>query len=277
VKVPPVSTPTRMAKSADYGAVDVLVTGGTGALGREIVKLLRAGGHRAVVLSRKPGSGRDWRQGDLATGVGLPEAVLGMQAIVHAGSATTQPRRYRQTDVAGTQRLGEAAASAGVKHLLYISIVGMEGIRHPYYRAKLAAEAVVREGRVPWSILRATQFHPLIEVYLNGFSRLPGLTLAPFDWKFQPVDTRDVARRVVEAVIGPPAGGLPDFGGPEVRDLRSLAEAWVRARGSRRRLVNLPLPMQFSRKFADGALVAPEHNDGEITWEQYLERRYGHP
>ena len=253
----------------------MLVTGGTGTLGRQVVKLLRAGGHRAVVLSRKPGSGRDWRQGDLATGVGLPEAVLGMQAIVHAGSATMEPRRHQQTDVAGSRRLGEAAASAGVAHLVYISIVGIEGIRYPYYRAKLAAEAVVREGRLPWSILRATQFHSLIEVFLGRFARLPGLAPVPFDWKFQPVDARDVAQRVVEVVTAPPAGRVPDFGGPEVRDLRSLAETWLRARGSRRRLVNLPLPLQFSRKFAEGALLTPEHKDGKITWEQYLERRYG--
>jgi uncharacterized protein YbjT (DUF2867 family) len=255
----------------------VLVTGGTGALGRQVVKLLRAEGHRAVVLSRSAGSGHDWRQGNLATGVGLPEAVLGMQAIVHAGSATTQPRRYREIDVAGTRRLSEAAASAGVEHLLYISIVGIDGIRYPYYGAKMAAEAVVREGRLPWSILRATQFHPLIEVFLDRFSRVPRLATVPFGWKFQPVDPRDVAQRVVEAVIAAPSGRLPDFGGPEVRDLRSLAQAWLRARGSRRRLVNLPLPLQFSRKFAEGALLCPDHKDGRITWEQYLARRYGNP
>jgi len=255
--------------------VDVLVTGGTGALGRPVVKALRATGHRAVVFSRQPGSGDDWRQGDLATGAGLAEAVDGIDAIVHAGSATTQPRRYHETDVQGTRSLVEQARVAGVRHLAYVSIVGMEGVRYPYYRHKLAAEAVVREGRVPWSILRATQFHTLLEVVLTAFSALPGLVLVPFEWRFQPVDPRDVARRLAEVVTGEPAGMLPDYGGPEVRDFKSLAESWLRARRSRRRLLDLRLPLQFSRKLAEGALLCTSHRDGTVTWEQYLDRRYG--
>ena len=251
------------------------MTGGTGAAGREVVRGLREAGHRALVLSRKPGTGPDWRQGDLASGEGVGAAVKGIDSIVHAGSATTQPWRYHDTDVAGTRRLTEAAESAGVRHLVYVSIVGMEGIRYPYYRHKLAAEEAVREGRVPWSILRATQFHTLLEAYLAALSRLPGLILVPFAWKFQPLDTRDVGRRLVEIVTGAPAGQLPDFGGPQVRDFESLAESWRRIRGSRRRLINVRLPFQFSRRYAQGALLCPDHKDGRITWEQYLELKYG--
>lgn len=255
--------------------MDVLVTGGTGALGRQVVKQLHETGHRAIVLSRKPGEGPDWRQGDLASGAGLGDAVEGVQSIVHAGSATTQPHRYHATDVEGTRRLVEAAARAGVGHLVYVSIVGMEGVRYPYYGHKLGAEAVVKEGAVPWSILRATQFHTLIEIFLRGFSVIPGLLAAPLGWKFQPVDTRDVAARLVEVVGRPPGVMLPDYGGPEVRDFRSLAASWLKATKSRRRLVNLPLPMQFSRQFAAGKLLCPDHKDGRITWERYLERRFG--
>src|SRR5439155_14349526 len=103
----------------------------------------------------------------------------------------------------------------------------------------------------------------------------PGLILVPFEWKFQPVDTRDVGAKLAEVVAGPPGGMLPDYGGPEVRDFKSLAEPWMRARRSGRRLVKMRLPLQFSRRFAAGALLCPEHRDGTITWEQYLERRYG--
>ena len=129
--------------------MDVLVTGGSGTAGREVVRALRAAGHRAIVLSRREGSGPDWRRGNLATGEGLPAAVAGVVAIVHAGSATVDLRRGRATDVEGTRRLLVAAAAAGVDHLLYVSIVGMEGVAYPYYRAKLAAEAIVKEGMVP--------------------------------------------------------------------------------------------------------------------------------
>jgi uncharacterized protein YbjT (DUF2867 family) len=255
-------------------SVEVLVTGGTGAVGHLVVRELRERGHRAVVLSRRPGASPDWRRGDLASGEGLREAVAGMAAIVHAGSATVEFTRIRSTDVEGTRRLLEAAEAEGVAHLVYISIVGMEGVAYPYYRAKLAAEAIVRQGPVPWTILRATQFHTLMEFFLAAFSRLPGVMTVPLAWRFQPVDPGEVATRLADLATRAPAGLLPDLGGPEVRDFRSLAESWRTARGVRKRLLNLPLPFRFSRQFAAGRLLCPDHLDGTTTFEQYLARKY---
>jgi uncharacterized protein YbjT (DUF2867 family) len=255
----------------------VLVTGGTGALGREVVTQLRAKGHRARILSRKPGAGADWVQGDLVTGANLELAVKDTDAIVHAASDALHPRRYHATDVLGTRRLLAMAREAGVRHAVYVSIVGMEGVAYPYYKGKLAAEAVVREGIVPWSILRATQFHTLMEIFLAGMSKLPRLATVPFKWQFQPIDTQDVAARLVEVVEAEPAGMLPDFGGPEVRDFKGLAELWLQIRKPDKRLVNLWLPFKFSRQFESGRLLCPEHRDGTITFEQYLARRYPTP
>ena len=255
--------------------MNVLVTGGTGALGRDLVVALRSAGHRARVMSRRPGTGTDWVQGNLATGKGLDSAVADMDAVVHAATAAAQPWRLRATDVRGTRRLLEAAKRAHVRHVVYVSIVGMEGIAYPYYRAKLAAEAVVAEDIVPWSILRATQFHTLMETFLGAFSRLPRLCAIPFAWQFQPVDTRDVAARLVDVTAGPPAGRLPDFGGPEVRSFKSLAESWLRARKLNKRLVDMSVPIKFSRQVAEGRLLNPAQMEGKTTFEQYLVRRYG--
>jgi nucleoside-diphosphate-sugar epimerase len=105
----------------------VLVTGGTGNLGRDVVKQLRESGHRARVFSRKPGTREDWAQGDLATGEGLDAALHEMDAVIHAGSAAREPWKTRATDVEGTRKLLLAAARANIKHVVYISIVGMEG------------------------------------------------------------------------------------------------------------------------------------------------------
>jgi len=254
--------------------MNVLVTGGTGAVGSRVVRSLRESDHRAVVLSRREGPGADWRRGDLATGEGLVEAVSGMAAVIHAGSAAAEVTRAKATDVEGTRRLLEAARDAGVGHLVYISIVGMEGIAYPYYRAKLAAEAIVREGVVPWTILRATQFHTLMELFLGTFARLPGLHPVPFGWQFQPVDPGEVGARLAALAVAQPAGLLPDFGGPEVRDLKSLAESWRRRRGVRKPMLNLPLPFKLSRQFAAGRLLCPDHRDGKITFEEYLDRKY---
>ena len=153
----------------------------------------------------------------------------------------------------------------------------MEGVAYPYYKGKLAAEAVTREGIVPWSILRATQFHTLMETFLGGMSKLPRLATVPFKWQFQPIDAQEVAARLVEVVEAEPAGVLPDFGGPEVRDLKGLAELWLRIRKPDKRLVNLWLPFKFSRQFESGRLLCPEHRDGTVTFEQYLARRYPKP
>ncbi|MGA7913554.1 MAG: NAD(P)H-binding protein [Candidatus Dormiibacterota bacterium] len=254
--------------------MNVLVTGGTGALGRQVVMQLRQAGHRARILTRNPGGHADAVEGDLATGHGLVKAVSGMDAIVHAGSATRELLKGRATDVLGTRRLLALAREAHVGHVVYVSIVGTEGVAYPYYRTKLAAEAVVRENIVPWSILRATQFHNLMEVFLGGFCKLPGIAAIPMTWQFQPVDTRDVARRLVEVVTHEPVGMLPDFGGPEVRDFKSIAGSWLTARKQVRRTINLWLPFTFSRQFAQGRLLCPEHKEGRITFEQYLSERY---
>ena len=253
----------------------VLVTGGTGVLGREVVKELRRAGHQARVLSRKPGTGADWARGDLATGAGLESAVADMDVIVHAATAARRPWKIGATDVKGTARLLAAARRAHIQHVLYISIVGMEGVAYSYYRDKLAAEKIVREDIVPWSILRATQFHAFMEFVLGIFSTPPRYATVPLDWQFQPVDAREVAVRVTEVVAASPAGMLPDYGGPEVRNFGSLAESWLKARHSKKQLVNLNLPFKASRQFAEGHVLCPDHRDGAVTFEQYLVRRYG--
>jgi uncharacterized protein YbjT (DUF2867 family) len=254
--------------------LNVLVTGGTGTLGRHVVTLLRRSGHRARILSRQPRGHVDAVQGDLKTGAGLARAVAGMDSIVHAASATREPRAGRAVDVRGTRRLLTLAREARIQHVVYVSIVGINWVSFPYYRTKLAAESVVREDIVPWSIIRSTQFHSFMELRLSAFSRLPGVTAIPFRWQFQPVDEREAARRVVDAVLDKPAGLLPDFGGPEVRDFKSIAQSWLRARRSKRRLVNLWLPLRGSRQVAKGYLTCPDHRDGHTTFEQYLAEKY---
>jgi len=255
--------------------MNVLVTGGTGTLGRDVVMLLRQSGHRARILSRNPRGHVDAVQGDLKTGAGLSKALAGMDAIVHAASATREPTALRAIDVRGTRRLLELARDVNIGHFVYISIVGIEGVAYPYYRIKIAAETLVREDMVPWSILRATQFHSFMESTIRAFARLPGMLAIPFGWQFQPVESREVAQRVVDVVLDKPSGMLPDFGGPQVRDLKSIAESWLAARKERRRLMNLWLPFKASRQVAEGRLTCPDHKDGLVTFDQYLAEKYG--
>ncbi|MET0624801.1 MAG: NAD(P)H-binding protein, partial [Pyrinomonadaceae bacterium] len=161
----------------------VLVTGGGGALGRKLVRALTRAGHSARVMSRREPAGDatdgvEWARADLSTGEGLGAAVEGVEAVVHAAS---DPRRAEAVDVEGTRRLCEAARAAGVSHLVYISIVGVDEIPFGYYRRKLAAEAVIESAGVPHSILRATQFHTLVDFLLSQAARVPLLMPLPVD------------------------------------------------------------------------------------------------
>src|SRR5256885_17209705 len=104
--------------------MNVLVTGGTGTLGRHVVMLLRQSGHRARIFSREPRGHVDAVQGDLKTGAGLSKAVAGMDAIVHAATEARQSVASRAADVSGTRRLLNAARDARIKHFVYGSIIG---------------------------------------------------------------------------------------------------------------------------------------------------------
>src|SRR5207249_6340376 len=151
----------------------------------------------------------------------------------------------------GTRRLLTYARHAKVSHFLYVSIVGIDRIPYYYYKHKLAAESLVERSGVPYSIMRATQFHSLIDMLLRPRTRLP-FVLLPLDFKFQPIDPGEVADYLLAWVKSGPAGRLPDIGGPDVRTPGALARSWSAVRGLRTPLVNLPLPAHTAQGFRPG-------------------------
>jgi uncharacterized protein YbjT (DUF2867 family) len=251
----------------------MLVTGGTGTLGRPLVDLLGRAGQPVRVLSRRPRAAGDppveWVVGDLATGAGLERAVDGAGVIVHCATSS----RMRRVDVAGTGRLLDAARRAGSPHLVYISIVGVDRVPFVYYRAKLAVERLVERSGLPWTILRTTQFHDLIHRFLGTLTRPPVLLL-PRGMRCQPVDTGEVAERLVALALGPPAERAADLGGPQVLTAEELAGSYLRATGRRRPLVRVPVPGATARGFRAGGHLCPEHPDGKRTWAEFLTARY---
>jgi uncharacterized protein YbjT (DUF2867 family) len=249
----------------------VLVTGGTGVLGRRVVERLRAAGVATRVLSHsgKPGTMR----GDLSTGAGLDPAVRGIDTIIHCASSPF--RKARGVDVEGTRRLLEAAARAGVSHLVYVSIVGIDrAASYPYYRVKLDAERVIEGSPVPHTILRATQFYDLVLMALRFLERLPVMPI-PKGFLGQPVDAGEVADRLVELALAGPAGRVPDIGGPEVGTLADAARTYLKIAGRRRRILEVPVPGKTARAFREGALICPEGAYGQIRWEDFLRARLG--
>jgi uncharacterized protein YbjT (DUF2867 family) len=173
--------------------------------------------------------------------------------------------------VNGTRRLVEASRTAGVAHLVYISIVGIDDIPYSYYRRKREAEEIIAASGVPYTNLRATQFHSLIDFLITKAARLPLLMPLPTDFKFQSVADAEVATRLV-ACLGEGARGQLEFGGPEVLTLGEMAAAWMAVRGVRKRLVRLPLPGAVAAGFRAGLNTTPNAPQGTTRWREWLEQ-----
>jgi uncharacterized protein YbjT (DUF2867 family) len=237
----------------------ILVTGGTGTLGRAVVARLANTRHDVRVLTRRADVSGGQVSGDLVTGRGLARALDGVGTVLHLAT-TLRGRR----DVVATQNL--VAVAGHVRHLVFASIVGVDRIPIGYYRGKLAAERAV--SALPHTILRATQFHDLLRTILAGLARLPVMPLPLL--RVQPVDVRDVADRLVELAGGEPVGRAPAFGGPETGTLREWAEAYLRAAGKRRLKVGLWLPGAAFRSYRDGANLVVGGDHGTRTFTSYL-------
>ncbi|MER5914623.1 NAD(P)H-binding protein [Streptomyces sp. NPDC001982] len=243
----------------------ILVTGGTGTLGRLVTERLRADGHEVRVLSRRtPPYTVDLRAG----GPGLDAAVEGADTVVHCASTP------RGGDEQAAVNLIAAARRAGVGHLVYISIVGVDRVPLGYYRSKHAVEKLVEESGLGWTVLRATQFHDLL-VQLFQVLAKPPVMLLPASVADQPVEVSEVADRLAGLAVGRPMGRVPDLGGPEARTLESLARAYLRATGRRRPVAAVPLFGRTYAAFRAGGHLAADHAVGKGTFEEYLERRFG--
>ncbi|WP_330456663.1 NAD(P)H-binding protein [Streptomyces sp. NBC_00820] len=243
----------------------ILVTGGTGTLGRLVTERLAAAGHEVRVLSRHAHPHAvDLREG----GPALDKALAGVETVVHCASSP------RGGDEQAAEHLVDAARRAGVGHLVYISIVGVDRVPFGYYRSKLAVERRIEESGLGWTVLRTTQFHDLLFTLFAGLAKPPVLAV-PAGVRDQPVEVAEVADRLAEYALAAPAGRVPDMGGPEVRSLDSLARAYVRATGRHRPVVNVPLFGKTYRAFRAGGHLTPERAVGKGTFEEYLGRRFG--
>ena len=242
------------------------MTGGTGRLGQRLPEPLQAAGHSVRQMSRR-GTGPGGVRGDLATGRDLTAALAGAEAVVHAAS---DPRGDPwEVDVAGTRRLVQAVDRERLRHLVYVSIVGVDRIPYGYYRAKYAAEQVLLASGLPVTLLRVTQFHDFVDFLLDTARRGPVLPV-PMGWRVQPVDVGEVAGYVAEVCGAAPAGGVVEFGGPEELSAADLARAWVAARAPGTHVVATPVPGKLSTAFRDGAAVPTAGARGRRTYALHL-------
>jgi uncharacterized protein YbjT (DUF2867 family) len=246
---------------------EVLVTGATGTLGRKLVGAATAAGHHVRAMSRRSHAGYTgvhWSQGDLLANTGVDAAVDGVDVVVHCATQGT-----RDKDVTSTENLITAARTAGVAHIIYVSIVGIDRIPLPYYKTKLRVEQALDASGVGHTVLRATQFHDLIKMSFTIQRFAPALC-ALKGVRFQPIDTRDVTGRLVELIGCEPAGRVADIGGPVVHTHAELARMYLTARGGRRPVVEIPVPGRIAAGYRSGANLAPDNPVGAIGFAEYL-------
>ena len=240
----------------------IAVAGGTGVVGRHTVDAVRAAGHEPVVLARSTGV-------DLATGAGLVEALAGAAAVIDTSNVTTNSSSKAVAFFgAVTRNLLNAAAKTVPTHVVALSIVGVDRVPFGYYSGKLHQEHLLAESDVPYSILRATQFHEFARQILD---RVPGPVAVMPKMLVQPVAAAEVARVLVELAVGSPVT-MTQFAGPQQEYLPDLGRRLLRARGSHKPVWPVRLPGKGGKAMASGAnLPTGEYRCGRLTFQQSLD------
>ena len=253
----------------------VLVTGGTGNLGRWVVEYLLQKNYAVGVLSSRTGvlleNGVTVFKGDLAANTGLNEATAEADIVIHCAS---NPRNFEETDVVGTKNLLNAINRTRTRHFVYISIVGVDKSSYPYYQAKYRVEKLIANSGVPYTLLRTTQFHSFILNIAQPFVQEPvdGIITIPAGMQFQSIDIREVAERLV-SVAESPLGLLRDFGGPEVLPFEEMVKRYLAATDNDMAVHTADIAGERYNLFRSGINLCPEHADGTITWNHFLEEQ----
>jgi uncharacterized protein YbjT (DUF2867 family) len=232
----------------------IAIVGGTGTVGAEAVRELRERGQEVRVLSRHA---RDFPV-DLRDGSGLAAALDGVDVVVDAANGDAKLL------VEGTRRLLRAAVEAGVGHHVGVSIVGVDRVGGRYYKAKLRQEEEIRAGGVPWTIVRATQFHTLVARAFASTARVGVVPSAAA--RLQPVDPREVGRVLAQTALAEPSLAITQFAGPEVLTVRELARRWRDRTGSHA----VPLRLPVTRTLREGGLTNPGAWRGTVTFDAWM-------
>jgi uncharacterized protein YbjT (DUF2867 family) len=237
-------------------AITIAVAGATGRVGRNVARVLAERGHRVVPMSRSTGV-------DVVTGAGLAGALDGAEVIIDV-SSTPSPEQAAATAffTAAARNLHEAGHQAGVRRMVVVSIIGIDGSTTGYNAAKLAHEAAALAGPVPTRIVRAAQFHEFVEE-LVGWGTQGDVAYVP-RMRTQLVAARTVAEKLVEVATGPEAEATgrpyPEIAGPREENLAEAARLLAARRGAPARIEEVSDPANPDRDlFESGRLLPGPH------------------
>jgi len=244
--------------------VRIAVAGGTGLAGVNVVEFARGRGHEVISLSRREGV-------DLVSGAGLHQALNRVDAVIDVSNVDSVKTDVSVSFFAGaTRNLLAAARKSGVAHHLALTIVGADAAPDGYYAGKLTQERLIEAGDVPWTILRATQFHEFAALMFGGVKAGP-LHAAPRG-RVQPVAVREVAEHLVDLAEAGPGGRVPELAGPREENLAEMVRAYARAIGHRGWIPEVSLPGTYGRAQRNGALLPkPGAILGIQTFDEWLD------
>jgi uncharacterized protein YbjT (DUF2867 family) len=155
-------------------------------------------------------------------------------------------------------------------------VIGADRMPLGWFRTQRGAEQAVVDSGVPWTMLRAAQFHDLVLTVLDRMTRLP-VVPAPGGLRFQPVDPAAVAARLAELTLGEPAGLVTDLAGPRVYEMAELSRGYLRARGRRRPMLPVRIPGPVGKAYRAGENLSPHADTAGRTWEDFLAEGLGQP
>lgn len=241
----------------------IAIAGGTGTVGRHVVDAARKRGHDVAVLTRSAGV-------DLLTGAGLRDALNGTDVVIDVASVLTQSEKESKAFFStAISNLLAAEEAVGVPHHVALSIVGSDKAPYGYYAGKQVQEKAVTASRIPWTLMRATQFHEFAQ-QLYGQIKLGPINVVP-TMVSQPVAARDVGERLVALAEGRPAGRTADFAGPEVLRMADMVRAYAAAVDGKGPIWEIPIPGAFGKAMRDGTLVAgPTADRGTLTFDAWV-------
>jgi uncharacterized protein YbjT (DUF2867 family) len=224
----------------------IAVAGGTGVVGSYVVSAVTEAGHEPLVLSRGRGI-------DLVTGTGLDDVLAGVQAVIDVSNQSTTSRKKSVAFFdAVTTNVLDAGLRAGVRHHVALSIVGIDRVDFSYYAGKVRQEELMFASPLPTSVLRATQFHEFAGQVLQ---QVPGPVAVIPRMRVQPLAAREVAAALVALALGSPVGMAPELAGPQEESLADMARRLLRARGSRKPVLQVRLPVSGAGAMASGGLL----------------------
>ena len=244
----------------------IVVIGGSGLIGTKVVNGLRRKGHEVVAAS--PNSGVN-----TITGEGLAEALAGAQVVVDlANSPSFEDRAVLEFFQTSGRNLLAAEAAAGVKHHVALSVVGSDRLPDSgYLRAKMAQEDLIKTSKVPYTIVRSTQFFEFVNAIAQSGSVGQTVRLSPA--LLQPIGSDDVAAAVVDVALGAPVNGMIEIAGPERIPLNELARRYLRATKDPRQVVADTHARYFGAEINDQSLTPGDNPRlGSIRFEDWLGR-----